>query len=330
MYDGDGNLYDSARIIRKYFPTARPQNRWHRFYPFSYNAEDYCPFSFFCNYWSGITIPKHPLAIAGLRTHRMKCAYFRRVDPERIVNYYLRVRSEELAAERIRLYFPVWLDEFEEGTIDGFSRLEANRLAVLDEICHGNAREIVRRYAAAFTEVTLKTREFGGRIDIIFREEQPDCLVADWKDGYAKPFTKSGNRGASYCADDLKIPVQNQVNIYGILVDEVKVIDKFGGKRYRIESDDFAVIYPRHEIVVRDVYSSLLQQNIADKSEEMLEMINSWQFPMRASEKWCLWDNKNYQCDWFKPVCKGVMENEMDMIFDEPSVEDYSMIEVPA
>jgi len=289
---------DTKEFIEKYFPGVSTDVKWSRFYPHSFSTCKNCMFMFFCKYVARIEVPPSPMAMIGTRIHKMFYLYFKNVDIGLITRYHDKTRDINALSNKIRAHFPKTVDPGEEDAIEGFSRMEARRFDAIFESRHSDVHSIEHLYRPAFAEITVKTKKFGGRIDAIFRNDDT-YMPIDWKSGFSCEI------------DDT---IETQMNFYGILIHDVKFYDKLNGTRQQVTATRYEVHFPRSETVVSKNFSLSLQEKIRAERDGFEREVNNGHFPMRASDEYCRYTSK-HPCDYFNPVCKKIMENELGMEF---------------
>jgi len=301
--------FNANEHIIKWFPDFNLNAiKWSRLSTSAFNSYMDCPFKFFCVYHSGIKIPENEYMIMGKRCHKMKELYYNKFDLEKLLklcevsNYNINI-----VAEHIFKYFTkINMNQNERTAMMGFSQFEAKRVLEITNKYKGHKLRI-RYIRPTNTELKIRTGIYSGVIDIIFRDYEDDTYtVNDWKDGLKAPYKKELHPG-----------IKRQVHYYSVLLDEFVLMDNVGVFPTRIIPKRYQVTYPRYQMIFKDEFSSLLKSNVKSSTIYTLENINSHVFNMKIGEKTCRWDKK-IPCDFFFPICKQIMEQDLDMLFDIP------------
>jgi len=302
-------MSETHRIISKYLPKINLADiNWKRIYATTEDLYYYCSFKFILRYFSGITIPVPDIAIHGTNNHKMFHLYFKVVDAERLVRYANKVALNlDLISKYIYKYFSdIKMPTEERTVVIGFCNMEARRLVALIEKFGTDIDRIIKFYMPVYTELEAKNEKYGGRIDVLFRDPETDGHnVRDWKCGPGKPWRK-------------QIPesVDNQVHFYGLVLDEVEVCDEYDEDNpKRIVPETYTAAFPRFEFTYDGPLKPSKKRRVKMLADVAVENINQHIFDMRCDDKHCKW-SKKWRCEWFDIICKKIMENEYEMLFD--------------
>ena len=295
-------LVETEKIIERYFSNVfKKFKEWKRLYPYAYTSYDSCPWHFFCSYCLKHKVEPPPhVMIVGKRCHAMKEIYYKRIKIETLSRMLEENATEEIIAGYILRYFLKAIhDDDERSVMTGFSRMEARRLLAIKETHGFDVKALKKYYLPVFTEIKLNAGNFGGKLDTIFRcDDDGFHMPLDWKDGASCPKKSKGG----YILYD---SVMTQLHIYGILIDDLAIPDELTGDI--IASKQYAVAYPRHELVVIKDFEKFIKDTIRENVVGLLENINDKYFPMQIGEHTCGFGAGAYlKCECFDPICKKI------------------------